>query len=234
MKRTKKPTEFDDTPGAPKWMVTFSDCMTLLLTFFVLLLSFSSYDKGVFAELKVIYSQALTHIATTPRVRPRDALSSIPRIQHVVRIDRGSETPTSAQELKDTLMKETGFADLQGGMVFLMPSKKVFWGKGRALSCEGRYILNLLASFLKRVPGRVVVGETGPANAQDSQNFGLPRAWVVMEYLTTKQSLERDRFSLSATGIVARNGSESKAVKPERIAVERMVEITLLERNTYN
>lgn len=34
--------------GAPEWMTTFSDMMTLLLTFFVLLYSFSSIDAGKF------------------------------------------------------------------------------------------------------------------------------------------------------------------------------------------
>ena len=31
--------------GAPKWMTTFSDMTTLLLTFFVLLLSMANFDK---------------------------------------------------------------------------------------------------------------------------------------------------------------------------------------------
>ncbi|MHC4104970.1 MAG: flagellar motor protein MotB, partial [Planctomycetota bacterium] len=44
MAREKKQVVEDEAPGAPEWMVTFSDCMTLLLTFFVLLLSFSSFD----------------------------------------------------------------------------------------------------------------------------------------------------------------------------------------------
>ena len=59
MGRANKQVESDEAPGAPEWMVTFSDCMTLLLTFFVLLLSFSSFDDDkVFRHLKVIYSNA--------------------------------------------------------------------------------------------------------------------------------------------------------------------------------
>ena len=57
MGRANKQVVPDEDPGAPEWMVTFSDCMTLLLTFFVLLLSFSSFDDdGVFRHLKVICS----------------------------------------------------------------------------------------------------------------------------------------------------------------------------------
>ena len=51
----KKKNGNDDPGGAPAWMVTYGDMMSLLLTFFVLLLSFSVMD-----EKKV--SQALSSI----------------------------------------------------------------------------------------------------------------------------------------------------------------------------
>lgn len=38
-------------PGAPPWVLTFGDCMTLLLTFFVLLFSMSSIDKAKFQQI---------------------------------------------------------------------------------------------------------------------------------------------------------------------------------------
>jgi chemotaxis protein MotB len=41
----------ENEPGAPEWMVTFGDLMSLLLTFFVLLLSFSQMDNLRFKEL---------------------------------------------------------------------------------------------------------------------------------------------------------------------------------------
>ena len=37
--------------GAPAWVLTFGDCMTLLLTFFVLLFSMSSIDKAKFEQI---------------------------------------------------------------------------------------------------------------------------------------------------------------------------------------
>ena len=47
--------ELDEAPskpaGAPKWMVTFADLSTLLLCFFVLLLSFSEMDVAKFKQL---------------------------------------------------------------------------------------------------------------------------------------------------------------------------------------
>lgn len=42
MARKKKPKE---PPGVPAWMITFSDMMTLMLTFFVLLVSMATIDE---------------------------------------------------------------------------------------------------------------------------------------------------------------------------------------------
>ena len=47
----------DSPPGAPAWMLTFGDCMTLLLTFFVLMLSFSSFDEAALMRLKGAFSE---------------------------------------------------------------------------------------------------------------------------------------------------------------------------------
>jgi chemotaxis protein MotB len=44
--------------GAPEWLVTFGDLMSLLLTFFVLLLSFSQTDVAKFKELAGSLEQA--------------------------------------------------------------------------------------------------------------------------------------------------------------------------------
>ena len=38
-------------PGAPKWMATFSDLVTLLLTFFVLLYAMSKTDESRFLSV---------------------------------------------------------------------------------------------------------------------------------------------------------------------------------------
>lgn len=44
MAKKKKKQGSNDPPGAPEWVVTFTDMISLLVTFFVLLMTFSSLD----------------------------------------------------------------------------------------------------------------------------------------------------------------------------------------------
>lgn len=54
-------------PGAPAWMATFGDMMSLLLTFFVLLLSFANMDVQKFKEAMSSVQSALVGGPTTMR-----------------------------------------------------------------------------------------------------------------------------------------------------------------------
>ena len=229
MARAAKPQESDEAPGAPEWMVTFSDCMTLLLTFFVLLLSFSSFDNRVFHNLKVVYSTAFTNISFVRR-SDRDSVVELTPITYVVELDKGSEKPTEDQKPKDGLLRETDSVNLHGGAAFVISSKKVFWGKGTVFSPEGRQALDLLGSFLKRVSSRIVISENGPAD-QGGEQLGLPRAWAVMDYLTRRQGLDRERLSISQASALGQAILAPAAVHSES---DRKVEIVLLERSVYN
>lgn len=230
MRRAQKPRESDEAPGAPEWMVTFSDCMTLLLTFFVLLLTFSSFDDRVFRNLKVIYAKSFTNISLERR-SDRDAVLNVPPIKHIIELTKGSEKPTSIRGSKDNLMRATPPVDINRGMAFLLSSERLFWGKGTAFSSEGRQIMDLLASFLKKVSSRIVISETGPVDGQSNAHFGLPRAWAVMDYLTTQGNLDTERFSISQASGLGRENAGRGSIQS---GSERTVEVVFLERSVYN
>ena len=233
MGHAKKQVESDEAPGAPEWMVTFSDCMTLLLTFFVLLLSFSSFEEKVFWQLKVIFCKSLSG-ASNPDEVGKDAFLPARQIKTTAELDAGSEKPTLVRGLEDRLEQETEPVDFRRRKVFLISSKRIFWAKGTVISSEGRNIMTTMASFLKEVPGRIVISENGPTRllvedkSGDSKYFGLPRAWAVVEYLTTMQNLNKKWFSISAASTMPQESSGSD--EPD----ERTVEIVLLERSLYN
>ena len=125
--------------------------------------------------------------------------------------------------------KEKGF--IVGRLkVFVVSSKKVFWGKGAAVSFEGRDILTTMASFLKHMPNRVVISENGPED-EKSEQYGLARAWAVLQFLTEEQGLDKKRFSISGASTLPKNRFENGLVNN---GFERAIEIVLLERSIYN
>jgi len=232
MRRTKDQGESDESPGAPEWMVTFSDCMTLLLTFFVLLLSFSSFDERIFRKLKVIFAKALPSVKPMDEKKEKESFLSTEQIEPTEEegLDKGSEKPTLVKAKAGNLEEETSPMDFQSRKVFLIPSKKVFWGKGAVISSEGRDVMAAMASFLRGVSARIVISESGREEENGSEQFGLPRAWAVVEYFTTKQGLDKNCFSISASSTIVQ-GSEPGRSEAE---AERMLEIVLLERSIYN
>ncbi len=228
--RAKKHVEEDDGPaGAPVWMVTFSDCMTLLLTFFVLLLSFSSFDERIFRQLKAIFADALPSVAPNTKSE-RDSFLSTKQIQATAELDEGSEKPTLDKGVKDRTKEETEPVDFHSRKVFLIESKRIFWAKGTVVSSEGRNIMSIMASFLKELPNRIVISENGPGD-ENNEQFGLARAWSVLQFLTEKQGLDKKRFSISAASTIPQERLENGKISAGQ---ERAIEIVLLERSIYN
>ncbi len=231
MRATKKSPEPEGGAGAPEWMVTFSDCMTLLLTFFVLLLSFSSFDENLFKKLKVFFSEELTSVNLNRG--NKSAMSTTKLIKYFTDLDKGSEKPTLEGGKKENLKNEdpepVNFHDLK---VFLIPSGKIFWGSGMVISFQGRKALSNMASFLKEVPNRVVISENGQGDQEDKTHLGLQRAWAIIEYLTTKQGLDKGQFSIAVSSL--QKNHKNTQQNHSQAKTERILEIVLLERSIYN
>ena len=228
-----KRSEPDEASGAPEWMVTFSDCMTLLLTFFVLLLSFSSFDERIFRKLKMIFSGPSPSVSQSVQ-RNRDAFLPAMQINYEEELDKGSEKPTLARGAEDNLKEEIETDDFRNRKVFLVPSERIFWGKGAVISRQGGKILAIMASFLKEAPNRVVISENVWRIDGTSERSSLPRAWAVMEYLTTIQGLDQNQFSISAASTVTQEIVRTDESTPSGTQAKRMLEIVLLERSIYN
>jgi chemotaxis protein MotB len=233
MERLNTQQEPDEAAGAPEWMVTFSDCMTLLLTFFVLLLSFSSFDERIFQQLRNIFADSLP--AVSPKTKKdKDAVSSTRQIQATTDLSQGSEKPTLETGAENVSKQDTEPVDFHSRKVFLISSDRIFWGRGSAISPKGRKVMTIMASFLKNVPGPVVISENGMPNDKDNKYSGLPRAWSVMEYFISKQNLDKNRFSISATSTLPQRALKSGNLSFSTSQEERMLEIVLLERSIYN
>jgi chemotaxis protein MotB len=230
MRRERKQPESEGAQGAPEWMVTFSDCMTLLLTFFVLLLSFSSFSDKVFRKLKVVFAGSLSSVGIS-KTRDADAFLAMKLIRYKQELDKGSEKPTLEEGAKDQLKQDTEPVSFHNRKVFLISSDKIFWGEGTIISPQGQRTLSAMASFLKEMPSRVVISENGEDDGRINEHFGLQRAWAVMEYLTTKQELDKRQFSITASTL--QENLKSIEQTHSEVKTERTLEVVLLEPSIY-
>jgi len=214
-KKKENPTE--DAASAPEWMVTFSDCMTLLLTFFVLLLSFASFDDETFPALASSFAQAMPSVGLSSHSNQESFQEKQASFDQVNQTE-GTETRTAVNAMTSNYMKEKKPLDFRNLKLFTIPSQQFFWGRGTAISQSGREVLDALAQFLKATPGRVVISENGPDGQSD---LGLGRCLAVLEYFTHEHGLPAGRFSISACSTMRSPPNQ------------RQLEITLLERNLY-
>lgn len=234
MGHERKQQQDEAGPSAPLWMVTFSDCMNLLLTFFVLLVTFSSFDTKVLTNLGSVFRRILPGISFTPAEAEMDKSDFLPTTQlmSVEAHAKGSEKPTLARGPQDNLEQETQPADFRTRKVFLIDSEDIFWGKGTSISSNGKKTLGTMALFLKELPSRVVISEH-VLDSHSGELLGLQRAWAVVEYLTTKQGLNKNRFSISAVTTLSDELQNPKS-KTSKLTPERTLEIVLLERSIHN
>ena len=233
MPRKVKQDEGDDGGGAPEWMVTFSDCMTLLLTFFVLLLSFSSFDDKVFPKVESAFTEGLASIGLQRSNRKDEALQPTPRIEYIEEIDQGSEKPTVDGQYESNPSSSLDFLNFQDQKVFLVPSSKVFLGLGTRMSGHGRQMLTDVATLLEAVPNRVVVTEHALDDGESASGIGLTRAWIVTRFLT-QQGLDKGRFSISSAGTTDAETVRQSGVMTANAKNARVLEIVILERSTYH
>ncbi len=223
-RKTRRQTE-ERGPQPAAWLVTFSDCMTLLLCFFVMLMSFSSFDKA-----------AKDRVAGAFRYPPRSELGEHERTiedslvrarpQRIDHTKEGSEMPTDDpfKDIKnprrpEDILDADAYRDKQ---VLFIPSSRLFWAQGISFAPRGRDRLRLIASFARVLPCQLIVGEV-PTLAEArmapdaATERGLNRAWAVMQFLV-RQGVAESRFHLSA----------GQSPVPARFAREPVMEITLL------
>jgi hypothetical protein len=232
MAGARKQTAADEDPGAPEWMVTFSDCMTLLLTFFVLLLSFSSFDDKVFSKMESAFSEGLASLGVRAS-KEYDALTTMPRFVYNEEPIEGSTKPTVDGQYESNPSEKLDFLDFQNQKVFLVPSDKIFLGMGIRMSPHGRQMLADVGALLKSVPNRVVVSEHAVEDAGGSDTIGLKRAWEATQFIAGSVNLDKTRFSISSAGTMAEGRLRDSGLFAANPRTSRVLEIVILERSTY-
>jgi chemotaxis protein MotB len=186
-----KPQEEESGESAPLWIISFADMISLLMAFFVMLSTFSSFGPRESERIR-----AVARMTVTPNYgwHSRIPQSSIrPTLVAAGNGATGSEMPTLESTDNGKSLKESHSADYKKAKIFVAESSSMFLGKGRAISAQGRDTLDKLATFLKKVPGQIVIFEKGPAEDKD---LSIARAVKIVSYLQ-ERGIPKERCNIS-------------------------------------
>ncbi|MCD4823836.1 MAG: flagellar motor protein MotB [Phycisphaerae bacterium] len=213
MPRDKKERK-EDGPPSQAWIVTFSDCMTLLLCFFVLLMTFSSFEEAKFSQLAGAFqSKSYDALEHNPRMQKN---SYFDRPYRANEVEEGSAVPTDRPKHDNPPRPPLEMLDVdmdKDCTIFYLPSGEVFYARGHVLTHSAREFCDVLAEFLREKPCRVVIGETSNREAESFR-----RSWAIMRYLITQKRIASRRFSINAEAIAS----------PERFGDKAVVAVSLV------
>ena len=184
MARTKQP---DMPPGVPTWLMTFSDVITLLMTFFILLLTFATSEPERFERMQVaMFSgggaigiagdahSALDRDSIVFRERPRSGRIST----------RGSEMPPIHSDPVDSSLAN-GIAGLEKDEQRELSTNHeltvpmhLFFNAAGEISIQGQVFARMLARQLRNQPLDVTFG----APREDMGKAQLLAAHLYEEY----------------------------------------------------
>ncbi len=214
-----KQQEEESGEGAPLWIISFADMISLLMAFFVMLSTFSGFGEAETAKLNRAVKIALSANYYGGWYRDPPLSSMAHHMRAAGQSQKGSEKPTLEESQGTGLLAETEPAGFENRKIFLVESRKVFWAAGATLSQEGREFLDLFAAFVNMRPEKVTISENGPGPDGD---LGINRAIAVIGYLNGK-GVSKSRLSIGVKGMLPDNN----------FSTERMLEITLLDETTY-
>ena len=207
------------------WMVTFSDMVTLLLTFFVLLLSMANMDQIKFTKASDSLAGAFGVLGSSDKteVAPPQVVSYSPiNDDFTSRVYR--RLRTKLRELK--LNKKIELVKDRGAVVLRVDEAVLFASGQSALQAEAEPVLREVAELVRPLPLNLKIeGHTDDEGSElVNWNLSVDRAVSVLRFLATNQLVPLTR--MAATGYGSHKPLFPNNSERER-ALNRRVEFVL-------
>ena len=199
-------------PGAPKWVVTFGDLMSLLLCFFVLLLSFSEMDRQK-------YKQVAGSLEKAFGVQRKNRVMEIPKGMKVIAKDFDQEAiatrikedlgreiehivKESLSDLKEQIVLESG----ENEVIIRLMGESTFDSGSADIRSQLKPLLRKVGGILKTSEGDIsIAGHTdnipirrGPFRT--NLRLSAARASAVAEFLIADAHIDPRRISTMGFG----------------------------------
>ncbi|NLI81095.1 MAG: OmpA family protein [Deltaproteobacteria bacterium] len=226
-----------------RWMITFSDLCTLLLTFFVLILSMSSMNKLAFRSTFRNFDGSIADKFFKDKERivtPRDAVikEMIKSLEGVlelnaVEVDEAVERSTLDEDYSLVVTSGKAFwiwKDRMSSTFSLIFGEKLLFESGSAdLSPAAVPLLETLGGFLTKSNYRAYIdGHTDSAplagdRFASNEDLSLARAQAVLSFFVTRCNVSPRRLAMGGYGS-SHPLSDNRTAKGR--AMNRRVEIT--------
>lgn len=207
----EKKEKCPDCPaGAPAWMTTYSDLVTLLLTFFVLLLSMANMDPVKVLEASSSLKDAFgmhkesAHVVFSIPILPSPPITPYSPIQQ-----------HSTQNVYDKIKSQIDSRRLENNVgviknddesIILRINDSVLFDRGSAKIAPKSYsILRTVADIIRPLPMDLrIEGHTDDIPVSDSKysnwDLSVERAVSVMRFFTQSDLLPLDRMAAIGYG----------------------------------
>lgn len=229
MQRRKKRKKAEDDINPDSWLATYSDTITLLLTFFILLYSMSAVDSQKLKEL----SESLKHSLT--------GNTDIAEVEDVtdLKFKTGNSDYEDLSKKLDNIIKSNGLTDVikireEDRGIVLQLDESILFDPGKAeLKENSREVLETITTIVNDTDNDVLVeGNTDniPMNNevfQSNWELSTARAVSVVRYFVENQSLKPTRFAVKGYGEYKPLVDNST---PENRATNRRVDILMVEQ----
>ena len=222
-----------DEPSGDEWLATYSDCVTLLMTFFVLLYAMSSTDEAKMRALSQAFRSVMAGEVADSILEYNLYNGDVPLI--------GGETPTDTVDGENSMYYQVSKFDkeheleaaveiieTEQGVAIQVRESILFETSKSTLREDSKEVLSSIAELLSSIDNTIVVeGHTdnrpiSTAEFPSNWELSVDRAVNVVKYFVENTGIDPKR--LSATGYgehhpVVPNDTEENMAKNRRVNI---------------
>jgi chemotaxis protein MotB len=222
-----------DTGGGASWLETYSDMVTLLLTFFVMLYAMSTIDAQKYAAIIAAFSKDLNPAVYYEQGPPSDTTgtSELPEPIETKEPDNLDELYTLLKQyVNENNLSDQVELSRSEEYVFIRFSDTVtFRGYSDILEKKGQDVLDVLANGLSTVDEYIeeviIAGHTASVEHDKTnidRSLSTDRANVVLNYLEDKNVIDPAKYLAIGYGLyspIADNNTPEGRAKNRRVEI---------------
>jgi len=176
--------------GAPAWMTTYGDMITLLLCFFVLLFTMMELRQE---RVTMTMRQFQKHFGALPANLTQFQIFTKPMVMTTVQAFVLRRGPVGKHQNVRTIIEDDKSRITLGGTELFRPDSAELTPAGMHILEED--VAPGLRGFTNRIDIR---GHTASSSYDDGWYLGFQRAYAVTRYLSDQCSIDRRRFRVTS------------------------------------